>query len=269
MNYQVIALDIDGTVRNSKKEITPETKKVLLELQEKGVMVVVASGRCTYGVLPTAQELKLDQYGGYIITFNGCQSIECKTGKIIDNHYLPLDLPGKVLEFSKSIGGDFLMYHDTYLVSDNIQNPHVQNEARINALELKEVKDLSAYSKEKLNECFIAADPELLKKILPEAKRMFGDSANIFRSEPYLLSFVPLGTEKGTGLKAILEYHNIPREASAAFGDAYNDISMIQYAGLGVAMGNAEDPIKEAADFVTKSCDEDGIAYALHKFLDI
>ena len=267
MNYQVIALDIDGTVRNSKKEITPETKKVLMELQEQGAMVVVASGRCTYGVLPTAKELKLDQFGGYILTFNGCQALECKTGQIIDNHYLPLNFVEKAHEFSKSIGCTFLLYDDMDVVSDNPENPHVQYEARINGMGLRKVEDFSVYNGKEINECFIAGEPENIKKVIPEAEKLFGDSANIFRSEPYYLTFIPLGTEKGNGLKAILEYHNIPREASIAFGDGYNDISMIQYAGLGVAMENAEEPIKQAADFVTKSCDEDGVAYALHKFM--
>ena len=80
MQYKILVLDIDGTLTNSKKEITPRARAALKRAQEKGIKIVLASGRPTYGIMPVAKELELERYGGYILSFNGGQIINAQTG---------------------------------------------------------------------------------------------------------------------------------------------------------------------------------------------
>ena len=89
MAYKIIALDLDGTLTNSEKKITPKTKEALFRIQEKGIKVVLASGRPTPGVLPLAEELRLKDYGSYILSYNGARIINCKTNESVCNETLP------------------------------------------------------------------------------------------------------------------------------------------------------------------------------------
>ena len=92
MKYQILVLDLDGTLTNSRKEITPPTLKALIEIQEAGKKVVLASGRPTYGVVPLARQLHLERYGSYILSFNGARITDCRTGQGIYNKTLPQDV---------------------------------------------------------------------------------------------------------------------------------------------------------------------------------
>ena len=92
MKYQILVLDLDGTLTNSRKEITPPTLKALIEIQEAGKKVVLASGRPTYGVVPLARQLHLERYGSYILSFNGARITDCRTGQVIYNKTLPQDV---------------------------------------------------------------------------------------------------------------------------------------------------------------------------------
>lgn len=90
-NYEIIVLDLDGTLTNRDKVITPKTKKALMEIQERGKKIVLASGRPTDGVMPLARELKLEKYGSYILSFNGGMITNCRTGEVVFSRLLPVE----------------------------------------------------------------------------------------------------------------------------------------------------------------------------------
>ena len=101
MDYRIIVLDLDGTLTNRDKVITPRTRQALMEAQERGKTVILASGRPTYGVVPLAKELKLEQYGGYILSFNGGIIMNCRTGETVFSRRLPVGANSTIADLAQ------------------------------------------------------------------------------------------------------------------------------------------------------------------------
>lgn len=264
MNYKILVLDIDGTLTNSQKEVTQVTKAAIRELQKKGVAVVIASGRPTYGVLPLAKTLELEKFGGYILSFNGGQIRNCKTGEIIFNQQLPKHLIGDLCDFAQKMNCHMLSYDGDCVITDDKSNRYVNHEAHIVKLPVRGIPDFHLYDEADINKCIIVQEGEYLATVEPVAVETF-PMLNIFRSEPYFLEVVPKGIDKAKSLEVLLRRLNLTREEMVACGDGFNDRTMLEYAGMGVAMANAQEPVKEVADFITKSNDEDGVAYAIEQ----
>ena len=132
MQYKVLALDLDGTLTNSEKIITPRTKAALMEAAARGVCIVLASGRPTVGIEPLARELELQKYGGCILSYNGGKIIDCKTGHVLVQHAFPPDLIEPVCTFSRYWNVVPLTYDTHGIITENASSPYVQEEARIN-----------------------------------------------------------------------------------------------------------------------------------------
>lgn len=268
MRYKLLALDIDGTLTNSQKQITPKTKAALMAAQEKGVRLVLASGRPSAGVKPLARELEMDKYGGFILSYNGAQVIDLKNNKTVYEKTLDPDVIPVIEKLAHHYGVGVLTYVDGCVVTETPDDPYIQLEAKINGLPLKGVEDFASAVTEKEPKCLMTGDGDYMGKIEPEIASALED-LSVYRSESYFLEIMPSNINKAKSLAKLCEYAGASREELAACGDGYNDIPMIEYAGLGIAMANAKDPVKGAADVVTLSNDEDGIAAAIHKYFDI
>ena len=118
MKYKVLVLDLDGTLTNSKKKITDYTKKILLNLQKKGVHIVLASGRPEYGIWPIARELELEKYGGYILAFNGGKIVECSTKKTIFERTIEYSYVQEIYEQVKDKKVALLTYENDSLITE-------------------------------------------------------------------------------------------------------------------------------------------------------
>lgn len=266
MKYKILVLDIDGTLTNQRKEITEHTRKTILQLQKQGVKVVLASGRPTYGVIPAAKTLEMDQYEGYILSFNGGQIINCKTGsvlfeRIIEPHYIE-----QIYDQVKYKDVAVMTYEGDTIVTETPDNYYVQKEAFINKMKIKQVEDFRAYVDFHVTKVLVAADGDYLKNVEMDMTGYFGSKLSIYRSEPFFLEIMPPNIDKATSLEKLLRQLHLTRNEMIACGDGANDISMIQYAGLGVAMENAQQNVKQCADYITRSNEEDGVAYAIEKF---
>ena len=268
MQYQILALDIDGTLTNRKKEITAGTLSAIMELQKQGVIVVIASGRPVYGVLPIAEALELERYGGYILCFNGGRIFACREKKIIFEQTLPHGYLGKLEKMAKDNQCEIMSYDGNCVITNCPTDPFIVIESRINHLPLREIRTLADYDDRPgflANKCIVTAEDEHLAAVEPKFQKVFGSKLNIYRSEPFFLEIMPQNVDKAFALAKLLEYLGYTREQLAACGDGYNDLSMIRYAGMGVAMANAQAAVKEAADFITRSNEEDGVAYAIEQ----
>lgn len=133
MRYKLLALDIDGTLTNSKKEITSFTRQTLHRLQENGLRIALASGRPAYGVGPVAETLELGKYDGFILSFNGGRVEACGTGEVIREYMLPARVIGMPYTLAKSDDVSIVTYRGRYVISENPENPYVQKEAAIRA----------------------------------------------------------------------------------------------------------------------------------------
>lgn len=267
MKYKMIVLDLDGTLTNSKKEITPHTLNALITAQQKGIVVVLASGRPTYGIVPLAKQLKLEQFGGYILAYNGGKIVDCKTAECMLNQELNPELVPTLHDEAIAAGLQILTYQGNGIAATKRDDEYVQHEAFINKMPVVEYSDFKHQVEFPINKCLIVGNPTALHALeLKLAKDMEGQ-ISVYRSADFFLECVPLGIEKSQSIDKLISTIGIKREEVVAMGDGYNDLGMIEYAGLGIAMANANDDVKRAANFVTLSNEEDGVAYAIEKFV--
>ena len=268
MKYKIMVFDLDGTLTNSRKEITPYTKEVLTLYQERGGTVVLASGRPAYGVIPLAKELDLAKYGGYILSFNGGRIMNCRSGEIIYEKTLHHREIQQISDLAATHDAALVTYADDCLVTETPDDLYILKEAKINHMEVKKVENLAEYVDFPVNKCLMTAHGNHLAKVEGKVKEALGTSFSIYRSEPYFLEIMPEHIDKAASLERLLNHLNKDREEMAAFGDGFNDKSMITYAGLGVAMQNAQEAIKAIADYVTLSNDNEGVAYMVNKLME-
>ncbi|MBR6696932.1 MAG: HAD family phosphatase [Lachnospiraceae bacterium] len=267
MAYKIIALDLDGTLVNSNKELTKATKTSLIEAQEKGIKLVLASGRPVKGIQPLADELKLAEYGGYILSLNGSFVLDCKTKEVMYANYFPDEMIKPICEYAREHNAAALSYDNELVITENPEDEYVKIEAQINNMDIKKVDDLISYIDYKINKILVVGEPWYMAELTKDMNEKFSDKVEVYRSAPFFIEVVPKGVDKAESLKRLLEKIDIKREELIACGDGYNDVSMVKYAGLGVAMANGCEDIKAVADYITASNDEDGIAKVVEKFV--
>lgn len=260
--YKMIVLDLDGTLTNRNKEITPKTKETLMKAQEQGKIVVLASGRPTYGVMPLAEELHLEDYGGYILSFNGGIIMNCKTKEVVFSRQIPAESNGKIIDLAQEHNVSILTYENRTLLTNRPEDQYVQLESRINTLKIipMTIEELKAHVTFSVPKFLMTDDGDYLAMVEPKVKAALGKNFSVYRSDPFFLEILPKGIDKAQSLERLLAVIGVKREEMIACGDGYNDLTMVQYAGLGVAMGNGVLPVRKAADYITLTNEEDGVA---------
>lgn len=267
MSYNLLVLDLDGTVTNSDKIITPETTDALMKLQEAGKKVVLASGRPTPGILPLAKQLDLAKYGSYILSFNGARITDCSTNELLFDQTVDHKYLDELFAFAKEYNTGLITFEDTTVVSAFEPNEYVGMECRINKLDVRVPENFVEAITFPINKILFPGDPSILEKLEPILQERFGSELSIFRSEPFFLEVMPPKIDKAYSLGKLLERIGMSKEEMICCGDGFNDLSMIKYAGLGVAMSNAQQVVLDAADYITLSNDEDGIIPVIEKFM--
>lgn len=262
-----MAMDLDGTLTNSKKELSPGNHAAIDAARAHGVMPVLASGRPLLGIRKLAEELELREKGGFIMACNGGEILDCGSGKTVFHHAIPMELVPKICDAGRELGLHLINYDETHIYCEQPDGKYVQREAfccGIKVLKTERLEDIIRKAPPK----FIAADdPELLQRVRPIMEERFGKWLDIGFSERYFMEITAKGVNKALGLSKIADYLGITQDNIMALGDGFNDISMLQYAGCSVAMGNAFDEVKAAAKYVTATNDEDGVAQAVKKYI--
>lgn len=266
MNYRVLALDLDGTLTNSEKVITPKTKEALMRAQEAGTIVVLATGRPTCGVAPLGEELQLERFGGYLLSYNGGCMISCADGTVIAQQTLPSDLVPAIAAFAKREQVNLITYEGNDIITENPNCPYTEIEARVNGMKIRKVDSFVDYVKFPIPKCLMLAEGTILESVEKRALEAFSQRLNIYRSEPFFLEIMPQHIDKAHSLGKLLKHLGLHRGQLVACGDGFNDASMIEYAGLGVAMGNAQPAVKVLADVVAGSNDEDGLVPIIEQY---
>ncbi len=267
MAYEMLVLDIDGTLTTSEKKVTDITKKAILDTIKRGHSVILASGRPTAGIMHVAKEIKLDEYGGYILSFNGAKVINARTLEVIFQNTIPAELIPEIYNAAIEEKVGIISYDDTHIIAGTPIDKYIEKEGKINNLPIKEVDNFVEYINYPINKCLMTGDPDYLAEVEVRMKEKFGDTLSIYRSEPFFLEIMPQNVDKATSLAKLLDYLGMSREQMISCGDGYNDLTMIEYAGLGVAMGNAQYVVRKASDFITLTNDEDGVAHVIDKFM--
>lgn len=268
MQYKLLVLDVDGTLVNSRNELSIQTLNSILKIEHTGVRVVLASGRPLYGLRGLVDKLEMKKWGGYILPYNGGQIIDARSNEVlfekrIDREHLPY-----LEKKAQKNGFGFFTYRDNQLITTQPENNHIREEAELNGLEIVAVDNLSTAVDFFPHKCVLVSDDETALVGLKDywRKRLAG-SLDVYRSESFFLEIVPVYIDKGNTLGVLIEMLGIKAEDILAIGDGRRDFSMLQLAGFGVAMGNAQDSIKACADYITESNDNDGVAAAIQKFI--
>lgn len=263
-NHKLIAIDLDGTLVRSDQSISQRTIDTLIHVQEMGVKLAIASGRPTYGTAHVADTLRLQDFGGYVMSYNGGEIYDWQTKQRLHAQTLDKKLIPYLYSYAQTQGLPIMTYIGKEVVSEVEDNRYIQYSSMRNRMSIKKVDNfVKAVQEEEIVKCIIVGYPDVLPPLEAELQSTLKGRAGAFRSEPFFLEIVPQGIDKGKGLSILLNKLGMKREDLLAFGDGYNDIPMLQFAGTGVAMGNAAEEIKKAADEVAPSNNDDGIAIYL------
>ncbi len=253
---KAVFFDIDGTLVSFQTHRIPESaKKAIVQLRKKGVKVFIATGR-HWRVINNLEGLEFDGY----VTLNGSC---CYAGKdrLIYRHGIPVEDIRRLLELE---AGDepfpcmFVRTNDMFI---NYENEHTDAIFRMLNFPIPPRRDIREALKEEVFQLIGFFQEKQEERIMAQLP-----GCEATRWNPLFTDIVPAGGSKKVGMAKILEYFGIGREECMAFGDGGNDVPMLEYAGIGVAMGNAREEVQAKADFVTESVDDDGIAYALRHF---
>lgn len=267
--YKMVALDIDGTLVDDDKRLLPSTISSIIAIQQMGIKVVVASGRPTFGCQKIAKELRLDEFGGYILSYNGGKITSCSDGKILGRRAVPRNILSWLYDAVKNEPElSAFSYTRQEIITETPDNPFVLIERRVNdGMSIRKVKHLLDDLPHDPLKVAIVGENYLLRTFKKRLEEQYGDELNFFITHDNFLDVVPCGVDKGSTLHFLLQELGIKRSEVIAVGDSYNDLSMIQMAGMGVAMANATEALKRSADYVTTSNNEDGICHLLNKFI--
>ena len=264
--FRAIALDLDGTLTNHDKVVTPRTRQALLKAQELGTVIILASGRPTYGIVPVAECLELEKRGGYILSYNGGNIVNAKTGEKLFSQFLPDAMIPILYKYAKEKNHALLGYAGNEIITELPDGQYVKEESRINKMNIRKVDNLLDALEPHPTKLLMTGDPTDMIKAEEELVEILGEKMDIFRSAPFFLELVPKGIDKAQSLLRLLSKINLTPADLMAFGDGYNDLSMLKLAGVGVAMANAAPEVRADADYVTLSNEEDGVAEALLHF---
>lgn len=265
---KVLALDLDGTLTNHEKKITPRTRAALEAAMAQGVTLVLASGRPTVGVRPVAEELGLYEKGGCILSYNGGTIVDCRTGEILYQKRLPAGVVPELCAFAAQQDVAILTYNDEGVVTERPDDPWAAQEGVINKIPMIKIEDLAAYVDYPVSKMLLTLDPAKMDAVCRAGQAQFAGRIDLYPSCGFFLEAVPLGVAKDASLEALLARMGLDRENLMACGDGLNDRSMLLYAGVGVAMQNADEAVKQVADYVTQADnDHDGVAEAVEKFI--
>ncbi|MHA0855665.1 Cof-type HAD-IIB family hydrolase [Paenibacillus sp. CMAA1364] len=266
MTYKMVVLDLDDTLLQDDHTISPRTKKALMDAQEIGVKVVLASGRPTFAMTHIAEELELEKYGSFILSFNGAKITNWETKVELFNSMLPADTAHELYNISKQ---EEVWIH-TYVGDDIVtaaNNEYTDIEGQITGMPIIEREDFIEAIQGPVVKVLMVGAPERLMTLEKKMQQQLEGRLTVVTSKPYFLEFTEAGVDKGTSLHQLITKLGMTQEEVIAIGDGYNDLAMIKFAGLGVAMGNAPDDIKAIADYVADTNMEDGVAKVVESFI--
>lgn len=266
MDYKLLVLDVDGTLLNSQHELTKRTHDTLIKAQQMGVRIVLASGRPPYGLQNIVDELDLKSYGGYYIAYNGSQIYEAATGNLIFERRVNPELLPYLEKKARQYHFPIFTYEDNRLITDTPDDPHVRQEAALNGMEIVYEPEFSiCVDFAPCKVVLVNDDEEAINDLYGRWKLRLGGTVEVHRSEKFFLEILPSGIDKSGALSLLIDQLKVNPMQVVAFGDGIRDIGMLQIAGHGIAMGNAEESVRACADQITDTNDNDGVAKALEK----
>lgn len=267
MHIKLIFLDLDGTLNNDEKRITEKTFTALMDAQQRGVRIALASARPSPGLFRERDILHLAEYGGILMSYNGGRIVDAATGRVLFETAMELCQAKDILKQLKALPVTPILDDGKQFYVTDKNGYKVSYECQNNRMACSEVSDLADFLSFAPIKILMSVEPELLKAVQARIAAFLPETLTVVQTAPFYLEIIPSSIHKGQGVLDTCAALGIDPAQTIAFGDAENDIPMLQTAGIGVAMGNAVEAVRSAADHVTLSNNDDGIAAALTLFL--
>ena len=263
MAIKLIAIDMDGTLLLPDHTISPAVKAAIAAARERGVNVVLTTGRPYAGVHSYLKELHMEQPGDYCITYNGALVQKAGDGSTVAQTALSYDDYRFLEQLSREVGSHFhALDRNTLYTANRDISYYTVHESMWQPFRWCSAKR-KMDPEIQLLKVMMIDEPAILDQAIARIPAEVKEKYTVLKSAPYFLEILDKRVNKGTGVKSLADALGIKPEEIMAIGDQENDIAMIEFAGVGVAMDNAIPAVKEAANFITKSNLEDGVAFAI------
>lgn len=268
MSIKLVAIDLDGTLVDDQKNVSQENKEAIQAAKDLGVKVVLCTGRPLKGMVHLLEETNLLEEGDYGITYNGGLVQKTHNGQTVKERTFNYEQVKEIFELSKEIQMPLNLidlekvYEPTYPKGRPSDYHKIMNYLPFEAI------DMSQFSKKRvIHKMVMCYNQEELDQAIEKIPSEYFERFSIIKSRPVLLEFMPKGVDKGMGLKMLGDLLDIEASEMMAIGDMDNDLAMLEYAGVGVAMENAKDHVKKVSQFVTKTNNNHGVAHAIEKYI--
>ena len=267
MEYKLIAMDLDGTLNNDQKIITEKTKAALMAAQKRGIRLALASARPSPGLFKERDILRLQDYNGILMSYNGGRIVDAATGKVLFETSMDLAQTKQVLRRLEALTVTPILDDGVQFYVADRNGYKVDYECKNNNMTCTEVGNLADFLSFAPIKILMSVQPEELAEVQKQIADFLPETLTVVQTAAFYLEVIPKVINKGQGIRDICAVLGIDPSEVISFGDAANDIPMLREAGMGVAMGNAAEAVKAAANMVTLSNNEDGIAAALEKLI--
>ena len=263
MKYKMLVLDMDDTLLNDNHEISVENRTMLEKAKAKGVQIILASGRPTPAMIEYAKDLGL--MDSYMISFNGAVITDLKTNEIIFEQSLTQEQIHTLYDYSKAKNTHIITYLDGKVVSET-HSEYIDVEVNITGLEHEVVPNFKERVQTSAIKCILLEEPSYLKEVETDLKAAM-PHLSVCMSKPFFLEAAQTGIDKGASVKFLADKLNIAQAEVIAVGNAGNDLSMIEYAGLGVWVDNVDAHLRDKGNVVVASNNNHGVAEVIERFI--
>lgn len=266
---KLVALDLDGTLLTPEKTISEKSKDTIRRAKQAGVKIVLCSGRPLLGIKRYLEELDLMDEGDYSITYNGGLVQKNRTSEVVSQKVLTYEHIKDIYHLSQQLQVPMNMLDLEFVYEPMYPEGRDSMYETLMSASLPFVeRNIDAFgSGHVFNKVVFCTDPEYLDEAIAKIPAAYWERYSMMKSRPLLFEIMHPEVDKGKGIQSLCDILGYTREEVMACGDEENDLAMLEYAGLSVVMENAREDLKQKADFVTKTNAEDGVAYAMEKFI--
>ena len=263
MRYKLMAIDMDGTILDPQKKIRKNTVLAIQKAIDLGVYFVISTGRPSQGVEKYSE---ISEIASFIITYNGAVIFSPKEQRVLYEVCLEEKVALEITHFGKKLGATMCLWVKNKLYAFEL-NERVDYYASLSGIKPILINDLKHLVCEGVTKALWFDDADVIKEYQKKLKGNLKGNVTYCTSDPCFLEFFSGEASKGNALRFLEQHLNVERSKMIAIGDGMNDLTMLEYAGLGIAMDNAPDELKSLADDITLSNDEDGVVHVIEKYI--
>lgn len=265
--YKLVAIDVDGTLVNDEKILTQRTIETIKRATKNNIKIVVSSARSFYRLKGYLEQLGLIEDNQYTIAFNGATILENKSQNVLFSNNFEEEEVNELINLADKLKTSIFLYSMNNVFTEKVptiveQSKNFKN-VKFDKVKLKNIN----LNKDSIYKILFVDEYDNILKMRKNLPKEICIKYSVTSSIPECIEFVKNGITKSKALDFLCKRCNIKKSEVIAIGDGDNDLEMIDYAGLGVAMGNATDSLKEKADYVTSSNNHDGVAEAIEKYI--